>query len=68
MPPPGPAGKESTVNDQLLGRVKVLHGRDLGLKILGDQWDVGVDNPTDRGLRNLKDLREEFLCEVMAQR
>ena len=68
MPPPGPAGQESTVNDQLLGRVKVLHGRDLGLKILGDQWDVGVDNPTDRGLRNLKDLREEFLGEVMAQR
>jgi len=50
---------------QLLGRIKVLHGRDLGLKILGDEWDAGVDNPTDRGLRHLKQLREQFLGEVM---
>ena len=50
---------------QLLGRVKVFHGRNPRPKGLGDEWDVGVDNPTDRGLRNLKQLREQFLGEIV---
>lgn len=55
---PGPAGKESTVNDQLLGRVKVFHGGNPNMENFGDEWGVGVDNSTDRGLRHLKQLRE----------
>ena len=41
----GPALKEGAVDDQLAGRIAVLHGRNAAFQGVGDQECVGGDGP-----------------------
>ena len=64
---PGPALQEGAVDDQLGRGIQVLHRRHRRLEGPSDQRSVGTDDAGDGGLRDVVDLGEQLLGQVVAQ-
>ena len=67
MPLPGPALKQSVVDDQLGRGVQILHDWYLVAKSAGYQGCVGTNHPGGGGLQDAVELGEQPLGKVVPQ-